>query len=191
MFAIQDFFKSARDGTLAVTAALLCAVSAYAQSDPLPSWNDTASKAAIVSFVEKVTGQGSADFVPEAERIAVFDNDGTLWVEHPMYTQLAFALDRVKALAPQHPEWKETQPFKAVLEGDMKALAASGEKGLLELIMTTHAGMTTTEFQKIVTDWLASARDSKFKRPYTELVYQPMIELLAYLRANGFKTFIV
>ncbi|MBY3119504.1 HAD family hydrolase [Rhizobium laguerreae] len=191
MFAIQDFIKSARGGTLAVAAALLFVASAYAQSDPLPSWNDTASKAAIVSFVEKVTGQGSANFVPEAERIAVFDNDGTLWVEHPMYTQLAFALDRVKALAPQHPEWKETPPFKAVLEGDMKALAASGEKGLVELIMTTHAGMTSSDFQKIVTDWLASARDPKFKRPYTELVYQPMVELLAYLRANGFKTFIV
>ncbi|WP_376778468.1 HAD family hydrolase [Rhizobium laguerreae] len=176
---------------IALGAALLHATSPFAQSDPLPSWNDTASKAAIVSFVEKVTGQGSPDFVPENERIAVFDNDGTLWVEHPMYTQLAFALDRVKALAPQHPEWKETQPFKAVLEGDMKTLAASGEKGLMELIMTTHAAMTSGDFQKVVTDWLASARDPKFKRPYTELVYQPMIELLAYLRANGFKTFIV
>ncbi|MCA2407121.1 haloacid dehalogenase-like hydrolase (plasmid) [Rhizobium leguminosarum bv. viciae 248] len=191
MFAIQDFIKSARGGTLAVTAALLFVASAYAQSDPLPSWNDTASKAAIVSFVDKVTGQGSPEFVPEPERIAVFDNDGTLWVEHPIYTQLAFALDRVKLLAPQHPEWKETQPFKAVLEGDMTALAASGEKGLVELIMTTHAGMTSSDFQMIVTDWLASARDPKFKRPYTELVYQPMVELLAYLRANGFKTFIV
>ncbi|WP_376775583.1 HAD family hydrolase [Rhizobium laguerreae] len=176
---------------IALGAALLHATSPFAQSDPLPSWNDTASKAVIVSFVEKVTGQGSPDFVPENERVAVFDNDGTLWVEHPMYTQLAFALDRVKALAPQHPEWKETQPFKAVLEGDMKTLAASGEKGLMELIMTTHAGMTSGDFQKVVTDWLASARDPKFKRPYTELVYQPMIELLAYLRANGFKTFIV
>ncbi|WP_376777784.1 HAD family hydrolase [Rhizobium laguerreae] len=176
---------------IALGAALLHATSPFAQSDALPSWNDTASKAAIVSFVEKVTGQGSPDFVPENERVAVFDNDGTLWVEHPMYTQLAFALDRVKALAPQHPEWKETQPFKAVLEGDMKTLAASGEKGLMELIMTTHAGMTSGDFQKVVTDWLASARDPKFKRPYTELVYQPMIELLAYLRANGFKTFIV
>ncbi|WP_179039533.1 HAD family hydrolase [Rhizobium leguminosarum] len=191
MFAIQDFIKSARGGALAVTAALLFVASAYAQSDPLPSWNDTASKAAIVSFVEKVTGQGSPDYIPEPERVAVFDNDGTLWVEHPIYIQLAFALDRVKVLAPQHPEWKETQPFKAVLEGDMKALAASGEKGLVELIMTTHAGMTSSDFQKIVTDWLASARDPKFKRPYTELIYQPMVELLAYFRANGFKTFIV
>ncbi|WSG77748.1 HAD family hydrolase (plasmid) [Rhizobium beringeri] len=191
MFAFQDFIKSARDGTLAVAAVLLFVASAYAQSDPLPSWNDTASKTAIVSFVEKVTGQGSPDFIPEPERVAVFDNDGTLWVENPMYVQLAFALDRVKVLAPQHPEWKETQPFKAALEGDMKALAASGEKGLVELIMTTHAGMTSSDFQKIVTDWLASARDPKFKRPYTELVYQPMVELLAYFRANGFKTFIV
>ncbi|MGO4112283.1 HAD family hydrolase [Rhizobium ruizarguesonis] len=176
---------------IALGVALVHATSAFAQSDPLPSWNDTASKVAIVSFVEKVTGQGSPDFVPETERIAVFDNDGTLWVEHPMYVQLAFALDRVKTLAPQHPEWNETQPFKAVLDGDMKTLAASGEKGLVELIMTTHAGMTSSDFQKIVTDWLASARDPKFKRPYTELVYQPMVELLAYLRANGFKTFIV
>ncbi|MGO6695710.1 HAD family hydrolase [Rhizobium johnstonii] len=176
---------------IALGVALVHATSAFAQSDPLPSWNDTASKVAIVSFVEKVTGQGSPDFVPETERIAVFDNDGTLWVEHPMYVQLAFALDRVKTLAPQHPEWKETQPFKAVLDGDMKSLAASGEKGLVELIMTTHAGMTSSDFQKIVTDWLASARDPKFNRPYTELVYQPMVELLAYLRANGFKTFIV
>ncbi|WP_409527486.1 HAD family hydrolase [Rhizobium leguminosarum] len=176
---------------IALGAALVHATSAFAQSDPLPSWNDTASKVAIVSFVEKVTGQGSPDFVPETERIAVFDNDGTLWVEHPMYVQLAFALDRVKTLAPQHPEWKETLPFKAVLDGDMKTLAASGEKGLLELIMTTHAGMTSGEFQKVVTDWLSTARDPKFKRPYTELVYQPMVELLAYLRANGFKTFIV
>ncbi|WP_246725985.1 MULTISPECIES: HAD family hydrolase [Rhizobium] len=176
---------------IALGVALVHATSAFSQSDPLPSWNDTASKVAIVSFVEKVTGQGSPDFVPETERIAVFDNDGTLWVEHPMYVQLAFALERVKTLAPQHPEWKETQPFKAVLDGDMKTLAASGEKGLVELIMTTHAGMTSSDFQKIVTDWLASARDPKFKRPYTELVYQPMVELLAYLRANGFKTFIV
>jgi phosphoserine phosphatase len=164
---------------------------AQAQTDALPSWNDTAPKAAIVGFVEKVTKEGSADFVPEPERIAVFDNDGTLWVEHPMYTQLAFALDRVKAEASSHPEWKDTQPFKAVLEGDMKTLAAAGEKGLVELIMATHSGMTTDEFHKIVTDWIATARDPRFKRPYTELVYQPMLELLAYLRANGFKTFIV
>jgi hypothetical protein len=129
--------------------------------------------------------------VAPAERIATFDNDGTLWVEQPMYVQMAFALDRVKALAPLHPEWKDTQPFKAVLEGDMKTLAESGERGLVEVIMVTHAGMTTSEFAKIVTDWLATARDPRFKRPHTELVYQPMLEVLAYLRANGFKTFIV
>jgi phosphoglycolate phosphatase-like HAD superfamily hydrolase len=160
-------------------------------ADLLPSWNEGASKQAIVEFVGKVTRQGGPDFVAPAERIAVFDNDGTLWAEQPMYFQLAFALDRIKALAPQHPEWKDTQPFKAVLEGDMRTLAAAGEHGLLEVIMATHAGMTTEEFQKIVTDWLATARHPKFNRPYTELVYQPLLELLTYLRTNDFKTFIV
>jgi hypothetical protein len=157
----------------------------------LPSWNDTAAKQAIVDFVGRVTKAGAPDFVPPAERIATFDNDGTLWVEQPMYVQMAFALDRVKALAPFHPEWKDTQPFKAVLEGDMKTLAEAGERGLIEIVMVTHAGMTNSEFAKIVTDWLATARDPRFKRSYTELVYQPMLEVLAYLRANGFKTFIV
>ncbi|MFT2214815.1 HAD family hydrolase [Rhizobium giardinii] len=188
---LHGILISARDGTLAVGAALLCAVSAQAQSDPLPSWNDTEPKAAIVAFVEKVTTEDTPDFVPESERIAVFDNDGTLWTEQPMYVQLAFALDRVKSMAFEHPEWKDTQPFKAVLEGDMKALAAAGEKGLLEIIAATHAGMTSDEFQKIASDWIGTVRDPRFKRPYTELVYQPMLELLAYLRANGFKTFIV
>ncbi|ABR64475.1 HAD family hydrolase [Sinorhizobium medicae] len=191
MFAIRNSLKLARDAALAVAAGLIFAVSALAQTDPLPSWNDTAPKAAIVSFVEKVTKEGSPDFVPESERIAVFDNDGTLWVEHPMYVQLAFALDRVKAEAASHPEWKDKQPFKAVLEGDMKTLAAGGEKSLVELIMETHADMTSDEFQKIVSEWIATARDPKFKKRYTELVYQPMLELLDYLRANGFKTFIV
>ena len=176
---------------LAGVLILLATTMAQAQIDPLPSWSDTAPKAAIVAFVEKVTKEGSTDFVAEPERIAVFDNDGTLWTEHPMYVQLAFVLDRVKAEAASHPEWKDTQPFKAVLEGDMKTLAASGDKGLLELIMATHSGMTNEEFQAIVTDWIATARDPRFKKPYTELVYQPMLELLAYLRANGFKTFIV
>jgi len=164
---------------------------AQAQTDPLPSWNDGPSKQAITGFVARVTRQGGPDFVPPPERIATFDNDGTLWVEHPIYTQLAFALDRVKALAPLHPEWTSTQPFKAALEGDMKTLAASGEHGMAELVMASHAGMTTAEFGKIVTDWIATARHPRFKRPYTELSYLPMIELLAYLRANGFKTFIV
>ena len=164
---------------------------AAVSGDPLPSWNDGAAKRSIKDFVERVTREGSADFVPGAARIATFDNDGTLWVEHPMYTQMAFALDRVKALAPQHPEWKDKQPFKAALEGDMKALAASGERGMAELVMATHAGMTTKEFEKIVRDWFVTARHPRFKRPYIELSYQPMIELLAYLRANGFKTYIV
>ncbi len=183
--------------TIAVTVAVLFGAAlpvstrALAQTDPLPSWNDGASKRAITGFVARITRQGGPDFVPPAERIATFDNDGTLWVEHPMYVQLAFALDRVKALAPLHPEWKDRQPFKAVLDGDMKALAEAGEHGMAELVMATHAGMTTEEFEKIVTDWLATARDARFKRPYTELSYLPMIELLAYLRANGFKTFIV
>jgi phosphoserine phosphatase len=188
---VPRYLQTIARATAVVLAVALAPVVALAQSDPLPSWNDTAPKAAIVEFVEKVTKDGTPDFVPEPERIAVFDNDGTLWTEHPMYVQLAFALDRVKAEAPNHPEWKTTQPFQAVLEGDMKALAAAGEKGLVELIMATHAGMTVDEFQKTVTDWIATARDPRFKKPYTELVYQPMLELLSYLRANGFKTFIV
>ncbi|HEY6861808.1 MAG TPA: HAD family hydrolase [Pseudolabrys sp.] len=182
--------------TLAALPALsgtLFSVSASAQTatDPLPSWNDGASKQSIVNFVTAVTREGSPEFVAGPQRIATFDNDGTLWCEHPMYVQLAFALDRVKAMTPLHPEWKNKQPFKAVLEGDMKALAESGEHGLAELMMVTHAGMTNNEFEKIVTDWLATARHPRFKRLYNELVYQPMLELLAYLRANGFKTFIV
>jgi phosphoglycolate phosphatase-like HAD superfamily hydrolase len=178
--------------TILLFSTALRPTSAVAQTrDPLPSWNDGATKSSIQDFVARVTTQGGSDFVPVDQRIATFDNDGTLWVEHPMYTQLAFALDRVKVMAPMHPEWKTKQPFAAVLDGDMKALAASGEKGLVEIIAVTHAGMTTAEFEKITTDWLATARDHRFKRPYTELVYQPMLELLAYLRANGFKTFIV
>jgi hypothetical protein len=162
-----------------------------AQADPLPSWNDTATKKAILAFVAKVTKEGSPDFVPRPERVAVFDNDGTLWCEQPMYNQLAFALDRVKALAPKHPEWKDQQPFKAVLEGDHKALAEAGEKGLVEIIAATHSGMTVDEFEATVTKWIKTARHPRFKRPYTECVYQPMLEVLAYLRGNGFKTFIV
>jgi phosphoserine phosphatase len=159
--------------------------------DPLLSWNDTAAKKAIIAFVERVTKDGSPDFVPKSERIAVFDNDGTLWCEQPMYTQLAFALDRVKALAGKHPEWKEMQPFKAVLEGDHQALAEAGQKGLIEILMATHTGMTIAEFETTVLDWLATARHPKYDRPYTECIYQPMLEVLSYLRANGFKTFIV
>ncbi len=172
-------------------ATLLAGGRPVAAQDALPSWNDGAAKIAIVEFVGKVTRQGGPDFVPAPQRIATFDNDGTLWTEQPVPVQMAFALDRVKALAPQNPQWKDTQPFKAVLEGDMKTLAEAGDRGLLELVTATHAGMSTEEFTKIVSDWLTSARDPRFKRPYTELVYQPMLELLAYLRANGFKTFIV
>jgi phosphoserine phosphatase len=172
-------------------AAVIASVARAQAPDPLPSWNDGAAKQAVVAFVRATTTPGLSSFVPPAERIAVFDNDGCLWAEQPVYFQLLFAIDRVKALAPQHPEWKTTQPFKAALEGDMKALAAAGEKGLLQLVMASHAGNTPEEFQQIVRDWLATARHPRFKRPYTELVYQPMLELLAYLRASGFKTFIV
>lgn len=164
---------------------------AIAAQDPLPSWNDRAAKQAIVSFVERVTKEGSADFVPVPERIAVFDNDGTLWCEQPLYFQGLFVNDRIKALAPQHPDWKTTEPFASVLKGDIKGVAASGEKGLVKMVMATHAGMTTEEFSQVVADWLATGRHPKFKRPYTELAYQPMLELLFYLRANSFKTFIV
>ncbi len=160
-------------------------------ADPLPSWNDTAPKKAIIAFVEKVTKEGSPDFVPVPERIATFDNDGTLWAEQPMYFQFLFVLDRVKALAPEHPEWKEKEPFASVLKNDMKGVAAAGEKGALILLAATHFGMTTDEFSKIVTDWITTAKHPKTGRLYTEMVYQPMLELLAYLRANGFKTFIV
>jgi len=168
-----------------------CACTAVSKKDPLPSWNEGTAKTNIIEFVQAVTDKSSADYVPPAERIATFDNDGNLWSERPVYFQLLFAIDRVKQLAPQHPEWKTTQPFKAVLDNDMQALAASGEKGLLQLIMVTHAGITTQEFSAIVKDWLATARHPRFNRPYNELVYQPMLELLTYLRANEFKTFIV
>ena len=176
--------------TLALLPALRSTSASAQGADPLPSWNDGATKQSITNFVARVTTQGP-DFVPMDQRIATFDNDGTLWIEQPMYVQLAFILDRVKALAPQNPGWKTKQPFQAVLDGDMKAVAASGEKGLMQLMAVTHAGMTSEEFAKIASDWIASARDQRFKRPYTELVYQPMLELLAYLRVNGFKTFIV
>ena len=177
---------------LLVTLGLVLALARPAlAADPLPSWNDGSARKAILAFVQRVTTEGGPDFVAPAERIAVFDNDGTLWSEQPMYGQLAFAIDRVKALAPSHPEWNTTQPFKAVLEGDAKGLADSGQRGLLQLVMATHAGTTTEEFDRIVMDWIATAKHPKTGRLYTEMVYQPMLELLAYLRANGFKTFIV
>jgi phosphoglycolate phosphatase-like HAD superfamily hydrolase len=171
-------------------AGILLATSALA-ADPLPSWNEGKAKQSIIAFVEKVTQEGSPDFVPAAERIAVFDNDGTLWAERPMPFQAAFMLERVKALAPQHPEWKDKEPFASLLKGDVKAALAGGERALLEVAMATHAGMTTTEFDAIVNDWFATARHATTVRRYTGMVYQPMLELLAYLRANGFKTYIV
>jgi hypothetical protein len=187
---INHFNRRTMLGAL-LAATALGSKAAHAQSDPLASWNDGAAKSSIANFVARVTTQGGPDFMPADERVAVFDNDGTLWIEQPNYVQFAFILDRVKTLAPQNPGWKTKQPFKAVLDGDMKALAAFGEKGLVELMAVTHAGMTVDEFAKIVTDWLSTSRDPRFKKPYTELVYQPMLEVLAYLRANGFKTFIV
>jgi phosphoglycolate phosphatase-like HAD superfamily hydrolase len=189
----RGFFFNGRKGLTftILVATIVWSARAFAQTDPLPSWSDTAPKKAIIAFVERVTKEGSPDFVPVAERIATFDNDGTLWAEQPMYFQFLFAMDRIKALAPQHPEWKTQEPFKSVLAGDMKGLLASGEKGLLEIIAETHAGMTTAEFDQIARDWFKTARHPRFKRPYNELVYQPMLELLAYVRANGFKTFIV
>jgi phosphoserine phosphatase len=159
--------------------------------DPLPSWNASVSKSNIIEFVTKVTTETSPSFIPVPERIATFDNDGTLWSEQPMYFQLFFAIDRVKKLAPQHPEWKTQEPFASLLKGDAKGVLAGGIKSVEEIVMTTHAGMTTDEFQKEVNDWIATARDPKTKKLYTEMVFQPMLELLTYLRANGFKTYIV
>jgi phosphoglycolate phosphatase-like HAD superfamily hydrolase len=172
-------------GALALTAARAQA------ADPLPSWNEGHAKQSIVAFVEKVTKPGSPDFVPVPERIAVFDNDGTLWSEQPLPVQLYFALDRVKALAPQHPEWKDKEPFASLLKGDMKTAAAGGDRALLDLMMATHTGMTTVEFEKIVKDWIATARNPKTGKRFLDMTYQPMLEVLAYLRANGFKSFIV
>ncbi len=170
---------------------LVSAVTSARAADPLPSWNDGSAKKKIIEFVSKVTTAGSPDFVPVAERIAAFDNDGTLWAEQPMYVQMVFALDRVKALAPDHPEWKEREPFASLLKGDVKKVLAGGEKAMLEIIMSTHAGMTTEEFERIVKDWIDTARHPKTGRLYTEMVYQPMLELLAYLRENNFKNYIV
>ena len=160
-------------------------------ADPLPSWNDTTSKEAIVSFVEKVTTAGSPDYVVPAERIATFDNDGCLWSEQPMYFQAFYIFDRIKALAPQHPEWTEKEPFASVLKGDVKSALAGGEHSLIEMAMATHAGLTAEEFNKAISDWLATAKHPKTGKAYNAMVYQPMLELLAYLRANDFKTFIV
>ena len=161
------------------------------QTNPLPSWNEGPSKASILRFVEAVTSEGGAEFVPPVDRIAVFDNDGTLWSEKPSYFQLAFALDRVKVLAPRHPEWQEQQPFKAALEDDFAGVLSGGLKALVDILMVTHSGNTSGEFEQIVLDWIASARHPRTGRLYTEMVFQPMLELLDYLRANNFRTYIV
>jgi phosphoglycolate phosphatase-like HAD superfamily hydrolase len=174
----------------AVAATVLFAAAVSAQ-DPLPSWNDGAAKKGVVAFVERTTRAGSPDFVPTSERIAVFDNDGTLWAEQPLYFQAFFAFDRVESLAPSHPEWKEQEPFASVLRGDVRAALAGGERALLELVMATHAGLTTEEFERLVHDWITTAKHPETGRRFTEMVYVPMLELLSYLRANGYKTFLV
>jgi phosphoglycolate phosphatase-like HAD superfamily hydrolase len=181
----QIIFAFALSFALTLSAAVTCA------ADPLPSWNDGKTKQAIIEFVTKVTKAGSPDFAPLAERIATFDNDGTLWAEQPIYVQLAFAVDRVKVLAVQHPEWKDKEPFASLLKGDLEGALAGGEPALVQLVMATHAGMTTDEFDEAVRQWLASAKHPRTGRPYSEMAYQPMLEVLAHLRANGFKTFIV
>jgi phosphoglycolate phosphatase-like HAD superfamily hydrolase len=175
----------------ALVSMMALAVNTTCAVEALPSWSDGRAKQSIMNFVTHVTKEGSADFVPPAERIAAFDNDGTLWSEQPVYFQFLFALDRVKQLAPQHPEWKEKEPFASLLKGDLKSALAGGEHAALEIIMATHAGMTTEEFDKIVKEWIATAKHPTTHRRYSEMVYQPMLELLAYLRENGFKTFIV
>ncbi|MEM8943799.1 MAG: haloacid dehalogenase-like hydrolase [Planctomycetota bacterium] len=176
--------------SVSIVGALLC-FAGIACAEPLPSWNEGVSKQAIVAFVEAVTNEGGPDFVPPGKRVAVFDNDGCLWAEQPVYFQAMFVRDRIKVLAPDHPEWQTTEPYASVLEGDLERLAAGGKKALVELVMATHAGMTAEEFESVVTDWIATARHPTTGRLYTEMVYQPMLEVLAYLRANDFKTFIV
>ena len=171
--------------------ALLGASSSAPAAALLPSWNNGPAKHAILEFVAAVTKEGAPRFIASAERIAVFDNDGTLWAEQPIYFQFAFVFDRIKVLAPQHPEWKTKQPYKAVLDGDMKALAASGGKGVFELMAATHTGMTTEQFSRIVAEWVAKVPHPRTRHAYAEMVYQPMLELLAYLRDNEFKTFVV
>jgi phosphoglycolate phosphatase-like HAD superfamily hydrolase len=170
---------------------LLVIGQAYAQTDPLPSWNDGAAKKAIVEFVKTTTTKGSANFVPPAERIAEFDQDGTLWVEHPVYTQIIYCLDRVGALVKEKPELKDREPFKTVLSGDREAIAKLSMKELFEIVLATQSGMTVEQFSADVKKWLATAKDPRWKRPYTELTYRPMQEVLKYLRANGYKTYIV
>lgn len=177
--------------TTALLAVLFLTATIARAADPLPSWNEGKAKQSIIAFVEKVTNPSSPDVVPVAERVATFDNDGTLWAEQPMYFQFLFAADRVKALAPKHPEWKKKEPFASLLKADWKGALAGGQRALMEVVMITHTGTTTEEFEQIVKDWMLTAKHPASKRLYTEMVYQPMLEVLAYLRANGFKTYIV
>lgn len=174
-----------------VAGWVVWALALASAAQPLPSWNDGPAKQAIVKFVTDVTTQGAPTFVAPGDRIAVFDNDGTLWAEQPLYFQLMFVVDRIRAMAPQHPEWKGREPFRSILAGDVKTALAGGERAVAEMMAATHSAMTTDEFERQVSDWLATARHPRFNRPYTDLVYQPMLELLAYLRASGFKTYIV
>lgn len=193
MMVVQPNHLKAGHARVLVAGLLMVAIyqaSANA-ADPLPSWNDSAPRRAIVAFVETVTREGGADFVPVPERIATFDNDGTLWCEQPMYFQMIFAFDRIKAMAKDHPEWRDVEPYKFVLAGDLNAFGATGQKGLLDIISATHAGMRVEQFHNSVSDWMHTARHPRFKRPYDQCIYQPMRELLAYLRANQFTTFIV
>jgi len=183
--------RSAWSLVLCALMLLLFAGCASVKPDPLPSWNEGSTKQAIIAFVAKVTTPGTPAFVPLPERIATFDNDGTLWAEQPFYSQGLFILERVKVLAPQHPEWRTKEPFASVLKGDLKGALAGGDKAILELVAATSMGMSTAEFDALVRDWIATARHPRFNEPYTAMVYTPMVELLAYLRANGFKTFIV
>lgn len=178
--------------SVVLAALVLMGQPAVAQPrDPLPSWNDGAAKEAVIAFVEKTTRQGAPDFIPVSERIATFDNDGTLWAEKPLYFQVFFALDRVRALAPQHLEWKTQEPFASLLRGDLEGAMKAGDKALVDIVMATHAGMTTAQFEQEVKQWIATARHPQTGRLFTDMVYQPMLELLAYLRANDFKIYIV
>ena len=183
--------RSARPLAMSLVAIVTFLALPAAAQDPLTSWNDTAAKKAIIAFVARVTKPGTPDFVPVSHRIATFDNDGTLWAEQPIYFQFEFAIDRIKLLSAGHPEWKTQEPFASLLDGDIQRALARGEQDVMDAITTTHAGMTTEAFERIARDWVRTKRDARFKRPYISLVYQPMIELLNYLRANGFKTFIV
>ncbi|WP_295800036.1 HAD family hydrolase [uncultured Microbulbifer sp.] len=191
--ALSRFTRTVRIAPLLLLTGLCFVFSQQlaAETDPLPSWNDGKTKQAIVEYVQNVTRAGSADFVPENQRIATFDNDGTLWAEKPIYFQLIYAIDQVKKMAPEHPEWKTQEPFASVLKDDMEGVVASGKEGLMKIIAATHANMTAEEFHANVASWLKTARHPKTNRPFNEMIYQPMLELLTYLRANGFKTFIV